>query len=100
VGFTLRRAGNATVPATVHIWTTPAYAESGFDYVPLDMNLAFAPGQVEATFSVTILDDGVAEPLEKTFRIDLDPHDGPGGISGWARADATIVDDDPASATP
>jgi uncharacterized delta-60 repeat protein len=63
--FEVRRSGDASVPATVTVFTQDGTAIAGADYLPLNTDLTFAAGEWSKTVSVTILDDAVVEPTEQ-----------------------------------
>lgn len=92
---TVRREGTSTINMSVKYATTNGTALAGQDYVATSGTLAFASGQTEATFTVTILNNSVAEPSE-TFEVILnEPR--PLGSSRLGlnyRATVTIEDDE------
>jgi uncharacterized delta-60 repeat protein len=92
---TVRREGTSTLNMSVKYATTNGTALAGQDYVATSGTLALASGQTEATFTVTILNDSVAEPSE-TFEVILnEPR--PLGSSRLGlnyRATVTIEDDE------
>lgn len=92
VSVTLSEA--TTVPVTVSYATEDGTAEAGVDYEAASGTLTFAPGETEATITLTTLanrtDDG-----DRSFRVRLSDADG-GEITGGS-ATITIVDDDDGS---
>lgn len=63
--FEVRRRGDASVPASVTIFTQDGTATAGADYLPLNTNLTFVAGEWSKTVSVAILDDAVVEATEQ-----------------------------------
>ncbi|MEI6779439.1 MAG: Calx-beta domain-containing protein [Verrucomicrobiota bacterium] len=63
--FEVRRRGDASVPASVTVFTQDGTATAGADYLPLNTNLTFAAGEWSRTVSVTVLDDAVVEATEQ-----------------------------------
>lgn len=102
-------AANAKV--TVLYWTEDIAggAQGGVDYVAIPSaspkSFAIPAGQTQATFTVDILGDTIAEPDESfrvRFRMSIDSTDY-WARDYWARTKAaacTIVDDDPSDAKP
>lgn len=68
--FEVRRNGDASVPASVAVFTQDGTATAGEDYLPLNTDLTFAPGEWSKTVSVAILDDGIPDGTE-TFMLQL-----------------------------
>lgn len=58
----------AVQPVAVHVETADGSAVAGVDYDARNANLIFNPGTTVRTFSVPIIDDGVAEP-DKTVQL-------------------------------
>ena len=65
LAFEVRRGGDASVPASVTVFTQDGTATAGTDYLPLNTNLTFAAGEWSKTVAVTILDDAVVEATEQ-----------------------------------
>ena len=63
--FEIRRRGDASVPASVTVFTQDGTATAGSDYLPLNTNLTFAAGEWSKTVSVAVLDDAVVEATEQ-----------------------------------
>jgi len=63
--FEIRRRGDASVPASVTVFTQDGTATAGTDYLPLNTNLTFAAGEWSKTVSVAVLDDAVVEATEQ-----------------------------------
>jgi uncharacterized delta-60 repeat protein len=63
--FEVRRSGDASVPASVTVFTQDGTATAGADYLALNTDLTFAAGEWSKTVSVTILDDAVVEATEQ-----------------------------------
>ena len=68
--FEVRRYGDASVPASVTVFTQDGTATAGSDYLPLNTNLTFVAGEWSKTVSVAILDDAIPEATE-TFTLRL-----------------------------
>jgi uncharacterized delta-60 repeat protein len=68
--FEVRRGGDASVPATVTVFTQDGTATAGTDYLPLNTSLFFAAGEWSKTVSVGVLDDALVEGTE-TFLLRL-----------------------------
>jgi uncharacterized delta-60 repeat protein len=68
--FEVRRSGDASVPASVTVFTQDGTATAGSDYLPLNTNLSFVAGEWSKTVSVAILDDAIPEATE-TFTLQL-----------------------------
>ncbi|WP_165246539.1 Calx-beta domain-containing protein [Paludisphaera soli] len=98
--FTVGRSGDVSGPASVRVETRPMQAVPGYDYVPLETTLTFAPGETRATFKVKILDDRIAEPTYKSIRVELSDAVGAYSVGAQRSREVTIADDEPASASP
>jgi hypothetical protein len=77
---------------TVSYTTVADSAEEGTDYEPASGLLAFAPGETSGTIPVTLLDDGLLEPLEESLLMVLS--DPIGAELDDLQALGTIVDDE------
>ena len=62
--FEVRRYGDASVPASVTVFSQDGTATAGSDYLPLNTNLTFVAGEWSKTVSVAILDDAIPETTE------------------------------------
>ncbi|MCS7465423.1 S8 family serine peptidase [Stieleria sp. ICT_E10.1] len=62
--FTVSLSKSLDETVTVEFWTINDAAIAGSDYEATRGELSFAPGQTQATFTVSILDDGVHESDE------------------------------------
>ncbi|MCX6929942.1 MAG: hypothetical protein NT154_43030, partial [Verrucomicrobia bacterium] len=65
LAFEVRRRGDASVPASVTVFTQDGTATAEVDYLLLNTNLTFAAGEWSKTVSVTVLDDAVVEATEQ-----------------------------------
>ena len=68
--FPVTLSATSGVPVSVDYATADGSAEAGSDYTATTGTLDFAVGQTSRTVSVTIANDGVAEPTE-TFTVSL-----------------------------
>lgn len=66
---TVVRAESALSNATVSFTTVDGSAQAGKNYVATNGTLQFAQGQVAATFTVTVLDDGIIDPIPFFFNV-------------------------------
>ncbi len=64
------RRGDATTQASVEVRTLPGTALPNSDFLPIDTNLVFHPGEWLKTVPLTLLDDPRVEPTE-TFQVVL-----------------------------
>ena len=97
-------AGTATIVATrsggsgglftVNYATSDGSAQSGADYVPASGTLTFNPGVVSQTFTVTIVDDGLAD-ADETVLLNLSNPTGPITIGPQSTAVLTILGNRP-----
>ena len=67
LSFTVRRTGDDTVGAEYWAFMNPS--TPGQDFVAVDQRLLFAPGELEKTITVTMLDDTVPEPAVESFNL-------------------------------
>ncbi len=72
--FRLRliRAGDLQETHEVRVRTEPLTAENGVDFLPLDTNLVFLPGERFKTLTVPTISDRIAEEAE-TFQLHFEP---------------------------
>jgi flagellar basal body rod protein FlgG len=91
--ITVIRLGSAAGTGTIHYSTDNNTAISGEDYLRTSGTLTFLPGQSSKSFSVTILDDTMAESNE-TVRLTLSDPTGDFDLGAPAEAALTIVNDD------
>ncbi len=68
--FTVTLSAAYDAPVTVNFATANGTALAGSDYVATSGTVTFAPGQTEASVSVTLIRDAVTEPIE-TFYLNL-----------------------------
>ncbi len=100
VSFLVKRTGDLSSAATVRARTVAVTALEGYDYVPLDATLTFAPGQSTATFAVSLVNDAIAEAPYKSFRVVLEGPSEGAGLGQVSIAPVTILDDEPDSKLP
>ena len=92
---TVTRSGGTDAAGRIGVRLDPDTAEPGADYTDTSGELAFEPGQVEATLDVPITDDGTPEVAEQ-FTATLVVPDGEDAVVGGAgSATIEITDDDP-----
>jgi M6 family metalloprotease-like protein len=89
--FTVSLSGPSPVPTQVQFTTADGTATAGSDYVGLNANAPFAPGETSTTLEVPVLGDFVDEP-DETFFANLHTPDGLAIADG--QGVATILDDD------
>jgi hypothetical protein len=91
--ITVTRAGGLASGATVDYASAGGTAEAGADYTATSGTLSFAAGQTSTTFSIPLLDDGLAEGNET---VDLTLSNPTGGAVLGLRSSAvlTILDDE------
>ncbi len=90
--FAVTLSAAAGVEVTAEYATADGTATAGSDYESASGRLAFAPGEVEKTIRVSILDDALDEPEEETFAVALSAPSG--AALGDGSATGTIRDDD------
>ncbi len=96
----VRRTGDLTGPATVTFQTnTTGTATPGTDFTATTTILAFADGQEYATFSVSIADDTLAEPVE-TIGVALTGPSTGSTLGSQSTATLTIRANDPDTTAP
>lgn len=105
--FIVSRSGDLSSPATVKVKTVGGTALEGLDYTAYQSTLTFAAGQASTTFTVSVINDQVAEAPIKSFTVQLyDPSAGAivgpptAGLAGASTSLVYIVDDEPASGQP
>ena len=79
VTFTVQRQSGSQGTVTVDYATTPGSAISGTDYVPASGTLVFAPGELQKTFTLTVLDN-LAGTTTRTLTVSLLNPSGGGAI--------------------
>ena len=79
-------------PVTVNYATADGTAKAGEDYTATSGTLTFAPGEIEKTVAVSIIDDTVEDSGEKFTLVLSDPI---GGALGDPEATGTIFNTDP-----
>jgi hypothetical protein len=90
---TVTRRGDATAPVAVGYHTSDASALAGADYEPAAGTLVFAAGEVERSFAVLLIDDGLEEP-DESFQVVLETPSGGAVLGGPSRTGVEIVDDE------
>ncbi len=90
--FAVSLSAPSGVEVTAEYATADGTATAGSDYESASGRLAFAPGEVEKTIRVSILDDALDEPEEETFAVALSAPSG--AALGDGSATGTIRDDD------
>jgi CSLREA domain-containing protein len=65
VTITVLRSGDLRATSTAGYATSDDTATAGLDYTPASGTLTFAPGESSKTFTITILNDSLQEPLER-----------------------------------
>jgi CSLREA domain-containing protein len=65
VTITVLRSGDLSATSTVDYAASDDTATAGLDYTPTNGTLIFAPGESSKTFTITILNDSLQEPLER-----------------------------------
>lgn len=97
LAFTITRSGSSADAQTVTATTSPGTATADVDYVSRSQPIAFAAGQEEATFEVTVNGDGLDEP-DETLTVTLSAPTAGAVIGEAASATGTIRDNDGATA--
>lgn len=90
---TVRRSGPAAAAVSVDYATRDGSATAGLDYEPASGTLAFAAGEVDKTFDVTILDDTLGETNE-TVMLELANPVGGAVLGLQSTATLAIIDND------
>lgn len=91
VTFTVTRSGGADGTVAVNYATSDGSALASTDYMATSGTLTFAPGQLSASFSVTLLNDTAYEGNE-TFTIALSNATGGATLSNPTQLTVTIDD--------
>jgi hypothetical protein len=92
--ITVRRSGSLTAPAQVEYLTSDGSAQQPGDYSAASGTLSFMPGQALKTFTVPIVNDGVAGEGAETVNLTL--QNAVGATLGTQKtAVLTINDNDP-----
>jgi hypothetical protein len=92
--ITIKRDGNNSGTASVHVATASGTASSG-DYSPVDMNVSFAAGQTTKTVPVTINDNNRFDG-DRTVKLSLSSISS-AILEGPSQVTLTIVNDDTAT---
>jgi hypothetical protein len=91
--FTVTLSGSSGSPVTVNFATADGTATvAGADYIPRSGVLTFAPGQLVAGITVTVVGDVTVEP-DETFFVNLSSLSG-GGVITDGQGTGTVVNDD------
>jgi hypothetical protein len=90
--ITVLRTGNVASPALVDYATSDGTASAGADYISASGQLLFGSGEISKTFTVTILNDALAEDIE-TLNLTLSNPAG-GILVVPSTAVLTIADDE------
>ena len=90
--FRVRLQRVSSEPVTVNYATADGTAKAGEDYTATSGTLTFAPGEIEKTVAVSIIDDTVEDSGEKFTLVLSDPI---GGALGDPEATGTIFNTDP-----
>jgi hypothetical protein len=101
VTLSVQRTGDVSAVATVDFVISDGTASAGADYTVAAATgtLTFAPGQIVATFPITIVDDTLSEGDETVNLTLLNP--GSGAVLGRrSTAVLTILDDEPHFTSP
>lgn len=94
VSLTVLRTGGAAGAVSVSWTTVDGTATNGVEYVAASGTLGFAPGQEEATLTVSLLDNLDPEDVDKTFIVTLSSPLGGATLGAVDTCTVTIVDDD------
>jgi len=89
ITFTVTRAGNLGVSASVNYATVGGTADAGTDFVATSGTVTFAPGETSATISVVVLANVSGEP-EETFSVVLSDAGAAGGVPANITGGAAI----------
>jgi Tol biopolymer transport system component len=87
-------AGPLPTAASVEYSTVGGTAMAGTDYVPTSGTLTFAPGEIEKTFSIPLIDDAADED-DETIVVRLAGQTGAAKLGEPSVAAVLIADDDP-----
>jgi len=93
VTLTVTRSGGLGFPATVHYETGDGSAKAGKNYVASSGDLTFAPGETSKNISISIIDNGDADPT-LDFTVTLTDPNGTGFVGGQSTAKVNILDND------
>lgn len=85
-------------PVTVHVSSAQGSATPGSDYLQLEEDVSFLPGETEQSVTVSIATDAVKEGNE-TFYVKLSNAEG-AELEGDGKATITILDDDSGNSPP
>lgn len=93
VTLTVTRSGGLGFAATVHYETSDQTAVAGKNYVASSGNITFAPGETSKNITISIIDEGDADPTLK-FVVTLSDPNGTGFVGGQTTATVNILDND------
>jgi ELWxxDGT repeat protein len=91
VQITVTRTGGSSGAVSVHYATSDGSGVAGVNYVPASGTLNFADGEVSRSFTITVLNDGVAGG-NKTVNLTLSAPTGGATLGVPAAAVLTILD--------
>ncbi len=92
IDLQILRRGDGTTEASVELRTLPGTALPNSDFLPIDTNLVFRPGEWLKNVPLTLLDDPQVEPTE-TFQVVLTNATGGYSIS-YGLLQVSILNDD------
>ncbi len=95
--ISVRRRGGTSGATSVTMTTSNGTAIAGVNYVAVNTNLSFPPGEILAQITIPIIDDFIVN-LPRTVNLALSNPQPPNGpsIGNQANADLTIINDDSA----
>ncbi|HEY0171893.1 MAG TPA: DUF4394 domain-containing protein [Pyrinomonadaceae bacterium] len=93
VTLTVNRTGGSAGSATVNFSTSPNFATAGQDYTTTSGTLTFGPGETSKSFTVSIINDALAESTE-SFNVILSSPAGGAGLASPSSAVVQIADND------
>ena len=92
LSFTVTLNTALAVTYTVDYITVSDSATAGEDFLGTTETLLFPPGEVSASFTITVFDDEIVEPLEETFQVQLmNPSQ---GATGWPSITSIAITND------
>jgi uncharacterized delta-60 repeat protein len=86
----VRNSGSAGT-VTVNYATSDGTAVAGTDYTATSGTLSFGPGETSKTFTVPIINDGVYQPVSKSFNLTLSNSTGGATLGAQSTAVVTIT---------